>query len=471
MMSVPDVARKAWTWNISNLEAMNNEEVKILLRNRNFNDLKKDANALLEILKNDFEIDDPNLNFNQLTTKQIKTELKLRWLSTDDANKKTLLNRLQIHCLAPTDVILVFGYIRKYEKVFKINICDYLKGIVLLYGKSIFMAFYLELKQPNNLFTLNIKTKEKSNLTINGDHVSFDYGLTHSSTAILPQSLITRANIWRTYSTPMNHMIFHLDGIKTSVLLINTLKNTNEPAVNINLPPFDRINPWDIGYFHFLVYEPEEELLFASASCQRYQTPKEVIFKSMSFSSNILKWKNLSKKYCEFEAAVIIKTKDNEKRLFTLSDYGGSHIYDWNNNEWTNGGESKHNFDKPGISYSNKTQRIYAGCGMKAPRRVQCYDLHKQKWMRISGTNMNHHDPLMWNDKINPNILYVSSGYYNGLEYIDFRQPPAKFHCVYVPNNTQSLGTQIGVDFVQPSMNAYATEMISKPYRLCMAQL
>ena len=193
-MSKP--ATKAWTWDVSNLENMTSKEIKILLQNRNFNDWSKDANELLEILKNEYEIDDANINFDELTKKEIKPELKLRWLSTDDGDNKTLVDRLKVHDFTSTDKLLTFGYVREYEKEFKLyNIPDYLKRIVLSYGISVLMAFYLGAKHSNHVFTLNIKTKQKSKLNVIGEDVSFEEcGINHAVTAKLPQSLKESAN-------------------------------------------------------------------------------------------------------------------------------------------------------------------------------------------------------------------------------------------------------------------------------------
>ena len=153
-----------WGWQFTQINSMKDEDIKILLQNRNY--VLKDAKNqnLKKILKTQYFVEDENLpSFEDMTIKQLKPELKLRKLQYKYGGKhglkQDMLTRLKHHKVpsSPSNIpeignkILVHGYIRENEIVLEhgLFIPYYLKEIIVKYCKSGDIAFCLTTKIPN----------------------------------------------------------------------------------------------------------------------------------------------------------------------------------------------------------------------------------------------------------------------------------------------------------------------------------
>ena len=129
-------------------------------------------------------------------------------------------------------------------------------------------------------------------------------------------------------------------------------------------------------------------------------------------------------------SCVMIRT-DNKKKLFICGGvrfekkYNASaEIFDFKGKQWISVQSNCQTVDA-GICYNKYKQKIYVGGGSEVcndgnNRKVQIYDLMKDKWYNLPETWMRYqYKPIMWNDF---NLLFIGSCYDDSLEYIDLRE-------------------------------------------------
>ena len=456
---------KAWTWEISNVDNMPPSQLKVLFRNRT----GKIANGDIKQLLKDLEIDDKKMkSFNEMTIKQLKSELRLRKLSSKDATRNQLISRLSLNQIPSIQQQLVIGYIREKEIVLEggLFIPRYLKDLILSFCESTVFAFYFTQKSPNNLrvacMNNNNNRYELKIIQMNPDKTSHSdwngelFHSTKSKSIVLPPKINGVVSKYKKYSTDRWDMIF-TGHDEISVLMVNETELSNNKqdgafAFNWNLPSRGS----NLDYSPYFIYFDEEYGLLAG---------EEDSFKSLSFTSdqylqqnNEWKWKTLKAPGSgRYEESCVMIEKDGKKQLFVIANGGrNNRMYDFETDLWkmdkVGVGSKVH---ETGICYDNNTQSIYlGGVDPKYPNPVmnygnylvQSYDLIMQYWMKLPSTVMEHgNHPIMWVDKINPKILFIGSDSWNGLEYIDLRETDKGWKCVRIPNHNDSLSAMFGL--------------------------
>ena len=141
-----------------------------------------------------------------------------------------------------------------------------------------------------------------------------------------------------------------------------------------------------------------------------------------------------------FMSSVIVKNDASQEKLICVGgsdrDNGSTRcdLYDIENKEWTKIANMNFPRHRTGIYDDKWQQRIYVGGGNGAERKIEYYDLNKNKWYfdpeNIPFTSMKHNIyPIIWQQ--DGHSLYIASVKANGVEMVDLRQQNRKWNVVY----------------------------------------
>ena len=475
-----------WGWQMTNVDKMEESEIKTLLINR-YCDLKEKSFEVpyRVYLKENYYVEDEDLtSFNEMTIKELKVELKLRYLNDkyggENGKKSDLIQRLQSYKGIPSspskmpelsNKILVYGYIRKNEVVLEqgLFIPHYLKEIVVAFTPSNYQTVIaLSLENPNYLFITNIGQKVPNKNTkakiININARNTWWGHRNSWS----KSVTARANSIKLPSKQFDAILKHKKYVTNDFEVLfketthnYTLENLSKmyvihrnewesehaaTAFQLSLPLLKRQSKGDSP--QSFVYDDDYGLITFSfskkLSCNKLWS---LSFKSKEYQQQKeWKWQQFNQRpgsQLEGSSGVIIRTDDDKKKLFVCGGdslhHNNNHnyspkvmIFDFENKSWsTIKNKAQHRAKGAALCYDNMKQRIFIGGGINKWEResVRIYDLNKNVWDKLPNTWMCHgRHPIMWIDRYNHNLLFMASTNNDSLEYIDLRESNRKWN-------------------------------------------
>eukprot|EP01083_Nonionella_stella_P083974 232293_1 len=275
-------------------------------------------------------------------------------------------------------------------------------------------------------------------------------GMCHQSEIKLPKHIRNKVPLQFHSNTEYVDILFKCggwNGIKSSVGNINTScwayiwKSEDkyfEHICPLQLPAFPKNN----CYGQSIVWSGKQQCLY---SITRYHLHR--------FSLHDWKWETPNDQQLltpfavrprrGFMSSVIVTNDLNQERLISVgggaieSDSNGvkyCDLYDIEKDEWMTIADLNYGRHRAGVYHDKWSQRLFIGGGNGAERKIEYYDLNKNKWYfdkcNIPLTRRKHNIyPLIWNQ--DGHLLYIASIKANGVEFVDLRQENRRWNVVY----------------------------------------
>lgn len=155
----------------------------------------------------------------------------------------------------------------------------------------------------------------------------------------------------------------------------------------------------------------------------------------------------------------IDNNNNNNKSLIVIGgrNHWGSQtiveIFNFNKSKWNYLQSCNYARYKAGIYYDKLINNLYLAGGHNAEKKIEVYDIIKNKWRNLPDTNIKHENyPIIWKTNC---ILYITSTDSNSIEYIDLRT-----------NKTNNISWNTNSSILL--QNIFNTQFVDKTYcRLC----
>lgn len=364
---------------------------------------------------------------------------------------------------------LVFGYIRHIEQIvlkhlipqpiYQLCFQYYLNATILYFiTPTTSTAPQIHVVDIDNHPTNTWKCKIKKGIIKQNDLLSYSAqdlkvtGICHGKGIQLPQYISNKLNL----SNTLCNIIFMCGTTKLSkhcsaiildqyslsrISLQNDCTFKSKSGYHWNLPSFPKVVSGND-----LIFSKKYGLLFIGGSDSSKQVHK-LSFHNKAYltQNNQWRWKRLHKnmKYGRLRpSSVMIGDNDTEK-LMVVGGINFSNskslqaveIYDFQIKKWKHLKSMNHQRWHSGIYFDKETDNVYVGGGRKVKKKVEFYNIKKNKWYNLCDTILEHKiGPIFWKDKFDDNLLYIASTNGHGIEYIDLRKSNNGWTTIYEPN-------------------------------------
>eukprot|EP01084_Bolivina_argentea_P200497 342852_1 len=424
----------------------------------------------------------PSTSIQQPQTTELKTpiiedEIKLyKEVTKIDENNNNNIYKPESYTPQPgfNNKILLYGFMRDIEKGLQgesamqiipdtiMQLCDsyYSTPNIIFYfemfggGNSLYIVDLddMDRKLTKN-HTLNYNNILPSPLDPNSIHAS---GMYYKSKIKLPYVIMNQLSDKCKQNTNENSYfdaIFKCGGTKVSVTaatdfccgyIWNYQDKYFENICQVTLPNY--INTDSVG--QTLIWSDKRQCLYSIArntmNVLSFNDDISDNWKWETQSNNLINSFGINRKRIGFMSSVIVRNDMNEERLISVGGGNGDtnsgtgvkycDLYDIDNDKWIKLSDMNFARHRTGIYHDKWTQRIYIGGGNGAERKIEFYDLNKNKWYfdkkMMPYTTMKHNVyPIIWNQ--DGHLLYIASVKANGVEFIDLRQDNKKWNVVY----------------------------------------